>query len=168
MELAKGTTMSQREPFEVRWHGRGGQGAVVASRFLSAGAIRQGNYSQSFPEFGVERMGAPIRAFTRIHDAPIYLHCNVDHPDAVVVLDPTLLGLVDVTSGARTGGVILVNTPDDPSQVRKRLEMLESTRLWVIDATRIALDCINRPVANTAMVGALVRVTNCVSIDDVR
>src|SRR5512141_1450731 len=106
--------------FEVRWHARGGQGAVTASRFLSAAGVREQKYFQAFPEFGTERMGAPIQAFTRISPERIFLHSQVQAPDAVVVLDPSLLRAVDVTVGLKAGGSIIVNSADAPAAVRQQ------------------------------------------------
>src|SRR5512138_3359235 len=106
--------------FEVRWHARGGQGAVTASRFLAASALRENKYFQGFPEFGTEREGAPIQAFNRISASKIYWHENVTRPDAVVVLDPTLLEVVPVASGLKKGGVLVVNSNEDPAAVRQQ------------------------------------------------
>ena len=95
---------------EIRWHGRGGQGAVTASEILAEAALEEGKYFQAFPDYGPERMGAPIRAYTRISTSPIRQHCQITDPDAVVVLDPTLIGVVDFTEGIKDGGVVVVNT----------------------------------------------------------
>src|SRR5512144_2987687 len=109
--------------FEVRWHARGGQGAVTASRFLAASALRENKYFQGFPEFGTEREGAPIQAFNRISASKIYWHENVTRPDAVVVLDPTLLEVVPVASGLKPGGAIIVNSAEPAAAVRARLSV---------------------------------------------
>ena len=154
--------------YEVRWHARGGQGAVTASRFLAAAALREDKYFQGFPEFGSERMGAPIQAFNRISSEKIYVHEQITEPDAVVVLDPTLLGVVDVAAGLGEGGVLVVNTAESPADIRNKLNLKPGVKAFTIDATRIATECIGRPITNTAMVGALVRVTGLVDFANVR
>lgn len=160
--------MQKNDLFEVRWHARGGQGAVTASRFLSAAAIRENKHFQGFPEFGTERMGAPIQAFTRISSSRIYVHSQVTNPDAVVVLDPTLLGVVNVTAGLKPGGVLIINSPKSPAEVRAQWKIPADIKVYTVDATKIAMECVGRPVTNTAMVGALVKVTNLVSFENVR
>lgn len=153
--------------YEVRWHARGGQGAVTASRFLSASASRENKHFQGFPEFGTERMGAPIQAFTRLSSDVIYTHEQVQTPDAVVVLDPTLLESVDVTAGLKPGGPLIVNSDLPPAELRKQLKPGDY-KLYTVDATKIATECVGRPITNTAMVGALVKVTNLIGFDAVR
>lgn len=152
---------------EVRWHARGGQGAVTASRFLSEAAIRENKHFQAFPEFGTERMGAPIRAFTRVGSETIYVHSQVNNPDAVVVLDPTLLGPVNVTEGLKDDGVLIVNYSGKPSEIREMLKLGNKYKVYTVDATKIARETIGRPITNTAMVGALVRVTGVVKYENV-
>jgi pyruvate ferredoxin oxidoreductase gamma subunit len=159
----------KQDMFEVRWHARGGQGAVTASRFLSAAGVREGKYFQAFPEFGTERMGAPIQAFTRVSPERIYLHSQVQAPDAVVVLDPTLLKAVDVTAGLKDGGTLIVNSADDPATVRKQAKAeAKQIKVFTVDADTIARECVGRPITNTAMVGALVRCTDLLQFDNVR
>lgn len=159
----------KQEFFEVRWHARGGQGAVTASRFLSAAGVREGKYFQAFPEFGTERMGAPIQAFTRISPERIYLHSQVQTPDAVVVLDPTLLKAVDVTAGLKDGGTLIVNSPESPQAVRQQAKAEgKNVKVFTVDADKIARECVGRPITNTAMVGALVRCTGLLKFDNVR
>ncbi len=160
--------MPDADVFEVRWHARGGQGAVTASRFLAAAALREDKHFQGFPEFGTEREGAPIQAFNRISPSRIYWHENVTRPDAVVVLDPTLLKAIDVTSGLKDGGVLVVNSPEEPASVRAQVGAGEAIRVYTLDATKIATECIGRPITNTAMVGALVKVTGLVDYANVR
>ncbi len=149
---------------EIRWHGRGGQGVVTASELFAEAAMQDGNYIQAFPEFGPERMGAPIKAFTRISEAPITIHSQVYTPNIVVVLDPTLLGVVDVTQGLSDEGIIIVNSPAGVDEVNKILNY--KGRLYVLDATKIALETIGRPVANTACAGALVKVSGLISMEN--
>jgi 2-oxoacid:acceptor oxidoreductase gamma subunit (pyruvate/2-ketoisovalerate family) len=152
---------------EVRWHGRGGQGAWTASELLARAAISEGKFIQSFPEFGPERMGAPVTAFTRISDEPIRLHCAVYSPDVVAVLDPTLLKSVKVADGLREeGGDIVVNTKDDPAEVRKLISSSKG-KLWTVPATEISIKILGMPITNTAMLGAVAHVTGIVSLETV-
>lgn len=153
--------------YEVRWHARGGQGAVTASRFLSASASREDKHFQGFPEFGTERMGAPIQAFTRLSEERIYTHEQVATPDAVVVLDPTLLEAVDVTAGLKPGGPLIINSDLRPAELKRQLKPGDY-KLYTVDATKIATECVGRPITNTAMVGALVKVTGLIKFDNVR
>ena len=149
---------------EVRWHGRGGQGAWTTSELLARSAILEEKYIQSFPEFGPERMGAPVTSFTRISEEPIRMHCSVYTPDVVAVLDPTLLKAVDVTSGLKNTGSIVINTKESPSQMRRTLNTSVGS-LWTVPATEIAIKILGRPITNTAMLGAVTRVTGIVSLD---
>lgn len=151
---------------EIRWHGRGGQGVVTASQILAQAALSEGRYVQAFPEFGPERTGAPLRGFTRISDRPIDLHSQVYTPDTVVVIDPTLLRAVNVTSGLRKGGRLLVNTPERPMELRRALGDGDF-KVYTVDATRIALDLIGGPYFNTPMLGALIRVSRVVPLASV-
>jgi 2-oxoacid:acceptor oxidoreductase gamma subunit (pyruvate/2-ketoisovalerate family) len=152
---------------EVRWHGRGGQGAWTASELLARAAIAEGKYIQSFPEFGPERMGAPVTAFTRISTEPIRLHCAVYNPDVVAVLDPTLLKAVKVADGlSEESGNIIVNSKDSPAEVRKALST-EKGKVWSVPATEIAIKILGTPITNTAMLGAVARVTGIVSLKSV-
>ncbi len=143
---------------EIRWHGRGGQGVVTASQLMAEAALKEGKYFQSFPEYGPERMGAPIRAFTRLSGSPISQHCQITEPDVVVVLDSTLLGTVDVTDGLKNGGVLVVNTSLSPAEVRAKLNHNQG-KVYAVDASRIALDVVGRNIPNTPMLGALLRAT---------
>jgi 2-oxoacid:acceptor oxidoreductase gamma subunit (pyruvate/2-ketoisovalerate family) len=151
---------------EIRWHGRGGQGAWTASELLAKAAILEGKYIQSFPEFGPERMGAPVNSYTRISNKPINLHCSVYNPDVVVVLDPTLLKTVPVTRGVKEDGVLVINTREAPKEIRKRLN-LETGKVWTVPATDIAIRVLGRPITNTAMIGAVVRATRIVSLESI-
>ncbi len=152
---------------EIRWHGRGGQGAKTAATLLAAAALHEGKHSQGFPEYGPERMGAPIRGFTRISDEPILLHCNIAEPDVVVVLDPTLIGTVDVTEGLKPGGVIVVNTVESPEQMRAKLGV-EGGKVCTVDASGIALDEIKRDIPNAPMLGALAKVTGVLKLETIK
>ena len=151
---------------EVRWHGRGGQGAWTASELLARAAINEGKFIQSFPEFGPERMGAPICAFTRISNKQIQLHCSVYNPDIVAVLDSSLLETVPVTEGMRDGGSLIVNFKESPQKLRKLLGIKKGT-VWTVPATDIAIKFLNRPIMNTAVLGALVRATGIVKLKSV-
>jgi len=151
---------------EFRWHGRGGQGAWTASELLARTALREGKYIQSFPEFGPERMGAPVTAFTRISTEPIRIHCAVYEPDVVVVLDPTLLKTVSVASGVDEDGVFIVNSADALAKVRESLKT-EKGGLWTIPATQIALRILGMPITNTAMLGIVARATEIVSLEGI-
>jgi len=143
---------------EFRWHGRGGQGAKTASILLAEAAFNTGKYVQGFPEYGPERMGAPITAFNRVSDSKIRIHSNVYEPDFVVVVDETLLDCVDVTAGLKENGAIIVNTSKTPDEIRPRLEGYNG-KVCTIDATGIAVDCIKRPIPNTPMLAAAVKVS---------
>ncbi len=149
---------------EVRWHGRGGQGAVTAGKVLAEAALDAGLYFQAFPEYGPERMGAPIQAFTRISDHPVDLHCQIEEPDVVVVLDPTLLGTVNVTEGLKPDGILLVNTSASPAEIREQLN-LRTGRVFTVDASRIALETLGREITNTPMLGALVKATGLFEVE---
>lgn len=141
---------------EIRWHGRGGQGVVTASELVAEAVLEEGKHFQAFPDYGPERMGAPIRAYTRISSSPIRQHCQITEPDAVVVLDPTLIGVVDFTQGLKDQGVLVVNTRLSPIELRRKLE-LDKGKVFAVDATRIALDTMGRNIPNMPMIGALLR-----------
>jgi pyruvate ferredoxin oxidoreductase gamma subunit len=148
---------------EVRWHGRGGQGAWTASELLAKAAIHEGKYIQSFPEFGPERMGAPMRAFTRISDKPINMHCSIYNPQVAVVLDPTLLNTVPVAEGLTEDGLLIVNTQESAAEIREKLGLTERT-VWTVAATDIAVRILGRPITNTAMLGAVARAAEIVNL----
>jgi len=151
---------------EVRWHGRGGQGAWTASELLARAAIHEGKYIQSFPEFGPERMGAPVAAFTRISDKPINIHCAVYNPDVVAVLDPTLLKTVPVTKGLNEGGTIIINSKENPADMRKILNT-DKGKILTVPATEIAIRILGRPITNTAMLGVVARITGIVRLESI-
>jgi 2-oxoacid:acceptor oxidoreductase gamma subunit (pyruvate/2-ketoisovalerate family) len=148
---------------EIRWHGRGGQGAVTASEIVAKAVIAQGKYAQAFPSFGVERRGAPVEAFTRISDGPIYVRSKIYEPDVIVVLDPTLLG-PELAKGLKHGGLAIVNTEKSPEEVRKLLGR-DDVKVAVVNATKIALETLKRPIVNTAILGAFAKVTGLVDLD---
>ena len=140
---------------EIRWHGRGGQGAVTAAELLAKAAIAEGLWAQAFPAFGPERRGAPVLAFTRISDHPIKLRVQIYEPDVVAVLDPSLMGVTDVGEGLKQGGVAVVNSAKDPSEFREVFP--SASRIVAVDATRVALEELKAPIVNTAMLGAVTR-----------
>lgn len=150
---------------EIRWHGRGGQGAVASAEMLALAAIEEGKSAQAFPSFGPERRGAPVMAFTRVADEFIFIRTGVTEPDVVVVLDPTVMGAVDVTSGLRDGGIIIANTSSSKEQLKEKYG-LEHT-LYVVNANRIAVEEIGRPITNTTMMGAMVKATGLVELSSV-
>ncbi len=150
---------------EIRIHGRGGQGVVTANEILAGAALLEGKYMKAFPEFGAERMGAPIRAFARISDRPITVHSQVYYPDYVIVLDPTLIGNVNVLEGLKDEGALIANYANGREQLRKALATDQAVH--AVDATKIALETIGKPLPNTAMLGALVRISNIVELESV-
>ncbi|MGC8787498.1 MAG: 2-oxoacid:acceptor oxidoreductase family protein [Anaerolineae bacterium] len=151
---------------EIRWHGRAGQGIVTASELLAEAALKENKYFQAFPEYGPERMGAPIKAYTRISDEPIELHCQILNPEVVVVVNPNLLGVVDVTEGLAEDGILIINTPETPEQIRARLGLKDNKiKVFTVDATRIALETIKRDIPATLMLGAIIRATSLVSLE---
>ncbi len=151
---------------EIRWHGRAGQGVVTASELLAEAALEANKYFQAFPEYGAERMGAPIRAYTRISDEPIEVHYQILNPEVVVVVNPNLLGVVDVTEGMGPKGILIVNTPESPVGVRKILGLQDSTiRVLTVDATKIALETIRRDIPSTLMIGAVIRAAGLVDLE---
>ncbi len=154
--------MTQQEPVAIRIHGRGGQGSVTCAELVAQAAIDEGKYAQAFPAFGPERRGAPVQAFIRIDDnKPIRVRAGVVHPDIVVVLDPSLLDIVDVTSGLKEGNMLVINTRDSLEAIEAKFG--RGYRLAVIDATGIARQCIGRPIVNTTMIGALVKASGIVA-----
>ena len=151
---------------EFRWHGRGGQGAWTASELLARAAIHEGKYIQSFPEFGPERMGAPVKAYTRISDEPINLHCAVYNPDLSIVMDPTLMATVPVAEGLGEKGILIVNTSKEPKKLKEELKIAEGT-VWTVPATDIAMRILGRLITNTAMLGAVARATEIVKMENI-
>lgn len=148
---------------EVRWHGRGGQGAKSAAQFLAEAALDAGKYIQAFPEYGPERAGAPIRTYTRISEEPINLHCGVTNPEYVVVIDPTLLS-PNVAEGLTDKGVLLVNTTESVDSVRQKTGFKEG-KVATVDATQISLDTLDRAMPNMPMLGALLKIAPLVELD---
>lgn len=153
-----------KDILEIRWHGRGGQGAKTAAQFLAEAALDMGKSIQAFPEYGPERAGAPIRTYTRISDRKINIHSPVTNPDIVAVIDPTLLDSVDVTEGMGDDGILIVNTSDSADTVRKKVK-LKKGKVAVCDATKISLETLGIPIPNTPMLGALLKVKPIVPME---
>lgn len=152
-----------KDLIEVRWHGRGGQGAKTAAQFLAEAALDTGKYIQAFPEYGPERAGAPMRTYTRISSKPINVHCGVDSPEYVVVIDPTLVS-PEVVEGLTDEGVLLVNTQESASAVRQKTGF-KGGEIATVDATRISLDTLGRPMPNLPMLGALLKIAPLAELD---
>jgi len=152
---------------EVRWHGRGGQGAKTAGYILAVAAAEQGWQVQAFPEYGAERRGAPMRSYVRISDGPIRLRSGITNPEIVVVLDPSLLESENPAEGIAEGGIIIVNTSDSPAEIRERLGN-PSAQVWTVDATRISQETIGRNMPNTPMLGALAKVSDVLDLEGAR
>ena len=151
---------------EIRWHGRGGQGAKTAAGMVAEVAVSAGSHAQGAPEYGAEREGAPIKAYTRIRDRSIREHDAIYYPNVVVVLDETLLDSEGVDEGLVEDGILLVNTKGSPADIRKRLS-LRGRKVFCVDATGIALEEIGRPIPNTVMIGALLKLTQAVPVDEI-
>ena len=147
---------------EIRWHGRGGQGAKTASLLLADAAFNTGKYIQGFPEYGPERMGAPITAYNRISDTPITIHSNIYEPDYVVVVDDTLLTSVPVTAGLKKDGAIVINTTKSPEQLKELLKGYEGA-VYTIDARKVSEETLGKYFPNTPMLAAIVKVTGIMS-----
>ena len=150
---------------EIRYHGRGGQGAKTACMLMGKAALEGGKYVQSFPEYGPERTGAPVRAFTRISDQKIRIHSGVTNPDVVAVLDPTLTESQNVFNGLKENGKIIINIEKSPAEIRKEVKPEKPCNIYTVDATGIALETLGRPVMNVPMLGALVKVAGIVDIE---
>jgi pyruvate ferredoxin oxidoreductase gamma subunit len=145
---------------EIRFHGRGGQGAVTSAELLALAAIGEGKYAQAFPSFGPERRGAPVVAFCRIDDQPIRIRANIYEPDLVVVLDASLLKIVNVAAGLKPNGILATTSKDSPEKVKEGLKI--KNRLAVVDATKIAMEILGLPITNTTMLGSLVKASGVV------
>ena len=150
---------------EIRWHGRGGQGAKTASLLLADAAFNTGKYIQGFPEYGPERMGAPITAYNRISSSPIRIHSNIYEPDYVVVADDTLPESVDVTAGLKEDGAIVINTTKTPEELRKLLKGYNGN-VYTIDAKKVSLETLGKYFPNTPMLAAIVKVTGIMTDEE--
>jgi 2-oxoacid:acceptor oxidoreductase gamma subunit (pyruvate/2-ketoisovalerate family) len=151
---------------EIRIHGRGGQGSVTAAELLAHAAFLEGRWVQAFPYFGAERRGAPVKAFARISDKPLLIHSQVYNPDYIIVLDPVIYKMVDITEGLKKDGMIIVNTTKKPEEVE-----VKGWPIATVDATGIALELnllvAGLPVVNTAILGAFAKATNEVRLESV-
>ena len=154
-------TKRLNEAVEIRWHGRGGQGAKTACLLLADVAFSSGKHVQGFPEYGPERMGAPITAYNRITDEHCKVHSNIYTPDYVVVVDETLLKSVDVTSGLKETGALIINTKKSPDEVRTMLKRYKG-RVCAVDAEKISMETLGRNFPNTPMLAAVVKVSNVI------
>ena len=153
-----------KDLIEIRWHGRGGQGAKTAALLFADAALNSGKYIQAFPEYGPERMGAPVQSFNRLSDIPISTHCGVQEPQIVVVLDPTLMSTVDVTKGLADNGVLIVNSQDTPENLRKKMD-ITGRKIYTVDASGISREAIGRDIPNTPMLGALIKVSGLLKLE---
>jgi 2-oxoacid:acceptor oxidoreductase gamma subunit (pyruvate/2-ketoisovalerate family) len=152
--------LEENQMIEIRFHGRGGQGSVTSAELLALAAIGEGKYAQAFPSFGPERRGAPVVAFCRISEQPIRIRANIYEPDIVVVLDPTLLKIVNVAAGLKSSGIVVTTSKDSPEMVRETLGI--KNRIAVVDAIKIAMEVLGLPITNTAMLGSLIRAADLV------
>jgi pyruvate ferredoxin oxidoreductase gamma subunit len=148
---------------EIRWHGRGGQGAKTAALLFADAALSVGKYVQAFPEYGPERMGAPVQSFNRIDDQPILMHCPVKSPSVVVVLDPTLMASINVTAGLSQEGTLIINTGMSVAEIKKSVKF--DGRIFTVDASKISEETIGKRIPNTPMLAALVKVTGILDFD---
>lgn len=153
-----------KEVFEIRIHGRGGQGAKTASHFIAEAAMDKGKHIQAFPEYGPERAGAPMKAYTKISDKEIKGVSPVVNPDVVIVIDPTLLGPA-VAEGLHEDSILLANTEKDINYVREKTGF--RGKVGVVDATKIAIDAVGRNLPNTPMIGALIKATGAITLDSI-
>ena len=145
---------------EIRFHGRGGHGAVTSAELLALAAIGEGKYAQAFPSFGPERRGAPVVAFCRIDNERIRIRANVYEPDIVVVMDSSLLKIVNVAAGLKPNGILVTTSPDHAEKVKEDLKV--QNRVAVVDAVKIARELLGVPITNTTMLGSLVRASGLV------
>ena len=153
--------------FEIRWHGRGGQGSVTSAELLAQAAIDEGKYAQAFPSFSPERRGAPVLAFNRINATePIRTRSEVSTPDVVIVLDSSLLSIVNPTSGLKKDGVLIINTKKSTEEIRSESGI--TGRLATVDANTIAQESLGVPIVNTTMIGALIKVTDIIKLESMK
>ncbi|MEA2102879.1 MAG: pyruvate ferredoxin oxidoreductase subunit gamma [Thermodesulfobacteriota bacterium] len=151
---------------EIRFHGRGGQGAVTSAELIATSAINKGKFAQAFPSFGPERRGAPVVAFCRVDDRKINIRAKVYNPDVVIVLDPGLLSLVNPTEGMKDGGLLIVNTHKSIDAFSGMFG--DAIRIGVLDANAIAMEELGRPIVNTTMLGGFIKGTGVVDIEDIK
>jgi pyruvate ferredoxin oxidoreductase gamma subunit len=160
--------VAKNQLMEIRWHGRGGQGAVTSAELVAQAAISEGKFAQAFPSFGPERRGAPVLAFVRVDSQePVRVRAEITDPDVVVVLDPGLLTIVNVVSGLKDNGLVIINTKKSFDEIASKLQLKAKARLAKVDATRIAREELGVTITNTTMVGALLKATNVVDLESV-
>jgi pyruvate ferredoxin oxidoreductase gamma subunit len=155
-----------KKMIEVRWHGRGGQGAKTAALLFGETVLATGKYIQAFPEYGPERMGAPVQSFNRISEDPITIHSGITNPDYAVILDPSLMESVPVTDGIGKNGKVIVNTSFSSSEIAQKLG-IDASQVYVVDASQIAVETVGRDIPNTPMLGALVKIIGTLDINGV-
>lgn len=153
------------EMVEIRWHGRGGQGTITAAKLLADACLSGGRHVQAFPEYGPERAGAPLRAYNRISQKELRMHCPVLNPGVVAVVDATLLDAMNVADGAQDDAVFVVNTVKSPQEIRAKIKAKASQKVFTIDASKISLDTIGRPMPNTPMLGAVTKAAGILGLD---
>ena len=158
--------MEQGKTIEVRWHGRGGQGAKSASAILAEVLFDEGKYVQAFPEYGAERQGAPMRAYNRVSERPIRRRCGVQNPNVVVVVDPTMVESANPCEGCAKDAVYLVNTPEDAMTLRERLRLSQRAKVIAVDATKITLEELGQNRPNAPLLGALAKIFTDVPVDN--
>jgi len=155
-----------KELLEIRIHGRGGQGAKTASQFIVEAALDQGKYIKAFPEYGPERRGAPVTAFARISDKPIHSYAPITNPDIVLVIDDTLIGVVDVTEGLSNKGILIVNSDQTLDKIKQKTKF--NGKVHIVDASKISIELLGKNLPNIPMLGALVKVIDVISIDSLK
>ncbi|NLX84595.1 MAG: pyruvate synthase [Synergistaceae bacterium] len=155
----------KKRTLEVRWHGRGGQGAKSASAILAEVLFEEGKHVQAFPEYGAERQGAPMRAFNRVSDTPIRRRCSVENPNIIVIVDPTMVTSSNPCEGCTSDAVYLVNTPEDAQALRSRMNLSKDARVLVVDATKITLEELGQNRPNAPLLGALSHIFTEVSAE---
>jgi pyruvate ferredoxin oxidoreductase gamma subunit len=150
---------------EIRWHGRGGQGTVTAAKVVADACLSGGRHVQAFPEYGPERAGAPLRAYNRISSHELRMHCPVLKPQVVSVVDATLIDAIDVAEGSTDSAIFVVNSSKEPREIRTKLNAPQGQKVFTIDATKIAIECIGRALPNAPMLGAICKVTGLVTLE---
>lgn len=156
---------SKTKTLEVRWHGRGGQGAKSASAILAEVLFEEGKHVQAFPEYGAERQGAPMRAYNRVSDSPIRRRCSVQNPNLVVVVDPTMVQSANPSEGCTKDAVYLVNTPEDARELRSQMHLSDEAKIIAVDATKITLEELGQNRPNAPLLGALSHVFTDVPVE---
>ncbi|RJX29468.1 MAG: pyruvate synthase [Dethiobacter sp.] len=152
---------------EIRWHARGGQGAVTAAKTLAEMSLTKDMFFQAFPEYGPERMGAPIQCFNRLSKKKISTYCGITNPHIVVVVDPTLLDVVNITAGLDDDGILIINTTEDPKDIREKLSV-NGRKIYTVDATHISLNKLGRFMPNIPMLGAVLKATGLLEKEEAK